>query len=312
MRFKDKKIYVAGHTGMVGYTTVKELEKNQCNNIIKASRKELDLMKQNDVVDFLNSKKPDIVIVAAARVGGIYANDTYSAEFIYQNIQLSTNLIHASYLAGVKRLLYLGSSCIYPRLCPQPMNEEHLLTGELEKTNEAYAIAKIASLKMCEFYRKQYGVIYHSAMPTNLFGPGDNYHLENSHVLPALMRRFHEAKLNKLSKVDVWGTGNARREFLYSVDLAQALLFLLTLENPPNLVNVGTGIDISINDLANTIKEVVGFEGDIVNDTSKPDGTPQKLLDVSLINSLGWKVQTKFKDAIKFTYQDFLNGYRSV
>jgi GDP-L-fucose synthase len=273
---------------------------------ITRNRKELDLCNQLDVHHFLSSEKPDIVINAAGRVGGIYANNTFPAEFIRENLLINTNLIHASYEVGVTRFLNLGSSCIYPREAEQPLKEESLLTGALEPTNSAYALAKIAGLEMCRHYRKQYGILFHSAMPTNLYGLGDNYHAQNSHVLPALIRRFHEAKKTRQSEVCIWGTGKPRRELLHADDLADALLFLLSVDNPPDWINVGTGKDQTILELANLVKDTTGFAGEITHDLTKEDGTPVKRLDVSLLDNLGWKSRTPLEEGIKSTYGDFL------
>ncbi len=278
--------------------------------LILRSREELDLTDQSAVNDFFASTRPQTVIFAAAKVGGIHANRTYPAEFMYDNLMMAANSIHAAYLSGVERFLFLGSTCIYPRMAPQPMPESCLLSGPLEPTNEAYALAKISGLKLCDYYRSQYGVTYHSAMPTNLYGPGDNYHPENSHVLPALMRRFHEATENGDDVVRIWGTGKPRREFLHVDDLASAIVHLLQLDDPPNLVNVGTGRDISIRELAELIAEIVGFKGRIENDTSMPDGTPVKRTDISLIASTGWQPTITLEQGIRQTYQDFLKQAR--
>ncbi len=276
-------------------------------NLLTATREELDLREQAKVRDFFAAEKPGYVIVAAAKVGGIHANDTYPAEFIYENLMIAANVIHASWQAGVKRLLFLGSSCIYPKHAPQPMPEDCLLTSPLEPTNEAYAVAKIAGLKLCQYYRKQYGVDFHSAMPTNLYGPGDNYHPENSHVIPAMLRRFHEAKERGDEKVVIWGTGKPRREFLHVDDLAAACFHLLAIENPPDLVNVGFGSDVSIVELAEVVAEVTGFEGEIETDPSKPDGTPRKLMDCSRLNSLGWKASVDLETGLRDTYRTYLD-----
>ena len=299
-------IFVAGHRGMVGGALIRRLEKESGIRLLTASREECDLCNQASVDSWISEHKPDAVIVAAAKVGGIHANDTYPADFIYENLMIAANLVHASYRAGIERLLFLGSSCIYPRMAPQPMPESCLLESPLEKTNEAYAIAKIAGLKLCEYYRKQYGVLYHSAMPTNLYGPGDNYHPENSHVIPGLVRRFHEAKESGAEKVTIWGTGTPKREFLHVDDLAEACAFLLAHENPPDLVNVGVGEDLAILDLAKLVAKVVGFEGQIDTDPSKPDGTPRKLMDTSLINGLGWKPTVSLEDGLAESYVSFL------
>ena len=291
---------------MVGAALVRNLECSGCKNLITRTRQELDLTDQSAVNEFFANEKPDVVVFAAAKVGGIHANNTYPAEFINDNLAMASNSIEAAYQCGTSRFLFLGSTCIYPRMAPQPMPESCLLTGSLEPTNEAYAIAKIAGLKMCEFYRKQYDVIFHSAMPTNLYGPGDNYHVENSHVLPALIRRFHEAKESDAEKVTVWGTGKPRREFLHVDDLADALVHLLRLNDPPNLANVGTGTDVSIQELATIVAEIVGFSGKIENDTTKPDGTPVKRADISLIESTGWHPTITLREGIRSTYESFL------
>ena len=300
------KIFIAGHRGMVGSALVREARKRGGYEILTASRDELDLLDQASVAEWLEDHEPDQVIIAAAKVGGIHANSTYPAEFIYENLAIASNLIEGSRQSGVGRVLFLGSSCIYPKMAPQPMPEDCLLTSPLELTNEAYAIAKIAGLKMCQHYRDQYGLLYHSAMPTNLYGPGDNYHPENSHVIPAMIRRFHEAKERGHSDVTIWGSGTPRREFLHVDDLAEACFHLLDHESPPDWVNLGVGEDITILDLARTIAKTVGFEGEIKTDPSKPDGTPRKLLDVSLLNETGWIAKIAFEDGLKGAYQDFL------
>ena len=303
------KVFVSGHRGMVGSALVRALNSQiSKHELILAGRDELDLLNQSEVEQFINQKKPDIIINAAAKVGGIHANDTYPAEFIHQNLLINTNLIHSSWKNGVGRFLNLGSSCIYPRACSQPIKEEYLLTGPLEKTNEAYALAKIAGLEMCRHYRNQYGVLYYSAMPTNLYGPGDNYAGENSHILPALIRRFHEAKVNGLEEVVIWGTGKPRRELMHVDDLANGLLFLLELENPPDWLNLGTGIDHSIQEIAQLVKQTVGYKGHISNDINRPDGMPVKRLDVSLVNSLGWQAKVRLEEGIVSAYNDFLQG----
>ena len=303
------KVFVSGHRGMVGSALVRALNSQiSKHELILAGRDELDLLNQSEVEQFINQKKPDIIINAAAKVGGIHANDTYPAEFIHQNLLINTNLIHSSWKNGVGRFLNLGSSCIYPRACSQPIKEEYLLTGPLEKTNEAYALAKIAGLEMCRHYRNQYGVLYYSAMPTNLYGPGDNYAGENSHVLPALIRRFHEAKVNGLEEVVIWGTGKPRRELMHVDDLANGVLFLSELENPPDWLNLGTGIDHSIQEIAQLVKQTVGFKGHIYNDINRPDGMPVKRLDVTLVNSLGWQAKVRLEEGIVSAYNDFLQG----
>ena len=302
-----KKVFVSGHNGMVGSALIRAFKSRMEEyEIITRNRTKLDLCNQLDVHHFLSSEKPDIVINAAGRVGGIYANNTFPADFIRENLLINTNLIHASYEVGVTRFLNLGSSCIYPREAEQPLKEESLLTGPLEPTNSAYALAKIAGLEMCRHYRKQYGVLFHSAMPTNLYGPGDNYHAQNSHVLPALIRRFHEAKKTGQSEVCMWGTGKPRRELLHADDLADALLFLLSVDNPPDWINVGTGRDQTILELANLVKDTTGFVGEITHDLTKEDGTPVKRLDVSLLDNLGWKARISLEQGIKSTYGDFL------
>lgn len=303
---KNAKIYVAGHNGMVGSAICRNLESKGFTNIVKRDFNELDLTRQLDVEEFFNQEKPEYVILAAAKVGGIHANNTYPAEFIYDNLMIEANVIHSAYKSGVKKLLFLGSSCIYPKFAPQPMKEEYLLTDSLEPTNEAYAIAKISGIELCKFYRRQYGVDYISAMPTNLYGINDNFDLKNSHVLPALIRKFHEAKLNGDKEVVMWGTGNPMREFLYVDDLADALVHLLENYSDEIHVNVGTGEDIKIIDLARLVKKVVGYQGEIVNDLSKPDGTPRKLLDVSLLHSTGWKHKIELEEGISKVYKWFL------
>jgi GDP-L-fucose synthase len=300
------RIFITGHRGMVGSALVREAEKRGGFEILTASRDELDLCNQEACHRWLAEKKPDQVIIAAAKVGGIHANSTYPAEFIYENLAIATNLIEGSRLAGVGRVLFLGSSCIYPKMSPQPMPEDCLLTSPLEITNEAYAIAKIAGLKMCQHYRAQYGLMYHSAMPTNLYGPGDNYHPENSHVIPALIRRFHEAKERGDDEVQIWGSGTPRREFLHVDDLAGACFHLLDQENPPDWVNLGVGEDVTILELAQLVAKTVGFGGEITTDPSKPDGTPRKLLDVSLLDGTGWSAKISFADGLAGAYRDFL------
>jgi GDP-L-fucose synthase len=303
---KSAKIYIAGHRGMVGSAIYRKLEKEGYTNFVTRISTELDLRNQNDVAQFFEQEKPDYVFLAAAKVGGIVANNTYRADFLYENLQIQNNVIHSAYLNGVKKLMFLGSSCIYPKLAPQPLKEEYLLTGLLEPTNEPYAIAKIAGIKMCDAYRAQYGCNYISVMPTNLYGYNDNYHPENSHVLPALIRRFHEARVQNLPDVTIWGTGTPKREFLFADDLAEACYYLMQNYNEEGLVNIGTGEDISIRDLAILIKDIIGFEGEIKFDTSKPDGTPRKLMDVSKLHSKGWKHKIELADGIKLAYQDFL------
>lgn len=304
----NKRYYVAGHRGMVGSAIVRDLSNKGCEDIVVAGSDELDLRDQMTTSDFVAKKKPDVVIVAAARVGGIHANNTYPADFLYDNLVIASNLIQASHDAGVNRLLFLGSSCIYPKYSEQPIKEDALLSSALETTNEAYAIAKIAGLKLCEFYRKQFGRMYHSAMPCNLYGVGDNYHRENSHVIPGMIRRFHEAKELGLSQVEIWGTGEPRREFLFADDLAEACVHLLGIDDPPSLVNIGAGYDVTIQELSVLVSKVVGYTGRIVNDFSKPDGTLQKLMDSSLINSLGWTPSVNLKEGLGLAYKDFLQS----
>ena len=299
------KLFISGHRGMVGSALVREATRRGGFDVLTAARAELDLCDQRAVFDFLASNQPDSVIIAAAKVGGNHANSTYPADFIYENLAIAANLIEGSRRAGVKRVLFLGSSCIYPKLAPQPMPEDCLLSSPLEPTNEAYAIAKIAGLKLCQHYRAQHGLTYHSAMPTNLYGPGDNYHPENSHVIPALIRRFHEAKERGDAAVTIWGTGTPRREFLHVDDLAAACFHLMTLDNPPDWVNVGTGEDLTILELARLVAETTGFAGEIRTDPSKPDGTPRKLLDISKIKATGWQPAVPFKDGLAAAYQDF-------
>jgi GDP-L-fucose synthase len=315
MNYKNKKIYVAGHNGMVGSAIMRALQKNGYENLITKSFRELDLRRQSDVEKFFQQEKPEIVIVAAAKVGGILANNTYRAEFIYDNLMIEANLIHASFLNNAEKLIFLGSSCIYPKLAPQPLKEEYLLSGYLEFTNEPYAIAKIAGIKLCENYFRQYGCNFISAMPTNLYGPNDNFDLQTSHVLPAFIRKFHEAKTQEQSSVTIWGTGKPLREFLYVDDLAEAILFMMENIDAKNLynlgithLNVGSGKDISISELAKLVAQIIGFNGKIEYDSTKPDGTPRKLMDVSRINSLGWKYKTELEEGIKLTYEWFLKN----
>ena len=296
---------------MVGSALVREAEKRGGIEVLSAGRDELDLLDQSACHRWLAEKKPDQVIIAAAKVGGIHANSTYPAEFIYENLAIATNLIEGSRQAGINRVLFLGSSCIYPKMAPQPMPEDCLLTSPLEVTNEAYAIAKIAGLKMCQHYRAQYGLMYHSAMPTNLYGPGDNYHPENSHVIPALIRRFHEAKERGDKEVQIWGSGTPRREFLHVDDLAEACFHLLDHDCPPDWVNLGVGEDVTILELAQLVAKTVGFEGEITTDPSKPDGTPRKLLDVSSLRETGWQAKISFADGLAGAYQDFLANLSS-
>lgn len=300
---QDSKIYIAGHRGMVGSAIYRKLQALGYTNIIVRTSKELDLRNQQQVADFFETEKPEYVFLAAAKVGGILANNTYRAEFFYDNCMIQNNVIHHSYKVGVKKLMFLGSSCIYPKLAPQPLKEEYLLTGTLESTNEPYAIAKIAGIKMCDAYRSQYGCDFISVMPTNMYGPNDNYDLNNSHVLPALIRKFHEAKISNAPNVTVWGTGTPLREFMHSDDLADACLFLMKHYSEEGPINIGVGNDLSIKDLALLIKEVVGFTGTIIWDTNKPDGTMRKLMDVSKINTLGWTASIPLKEGIKSVYQ---------
>jgi GDP-L-fucose synthase len=300
------KIFIAGHHGMVGGALVRRFERIPGAQLLLRTRKELDLTSQSDVDRFFALERPELVIVAAAKVGGIHANNTYPAEFLYDNLAIAANSIHSAYRHGVQRLLFLGSSCIYPKQAPQPIPEDSLLTSPLEPTNEAYAIAKITGLKLCQYYRKQYGVLFHSAMPTNLYGPGDNYHLQNSHVLPALIRKFHEAKEGGKDEVVAWGTGKPMREFLHVDDLADACAFLINMQNPPDWINVGTGVDVTIKELTETVAKVVGFNGRITWDTTKPDGTPRKLMDVSKLSGLGWKAKISLQEGVAKTYQSFL------
>ena len=304
----NTKIFVSGHRGMVGSAVVRAAEKKGGYEILTASRDELNLTHQQAVYDWLAEKQPDQVVIAAAKVGGIHANSTYPAEFIFENLAIATNLIEGARLAGVQRVLFLGSSCIYPKTAPQPMPEDCLLTSPLENTNEAYAIAKIAGLKMCQHYRAQYGLMYHSVMPTNLYGPGDNYHPKNSHVIPALIRRFHEAKERGDSEVTIWGSGTPRREFLHVDDLAAACFHLLDHADPPDWVNLGVGEDVTILGLAQLVAKTVGFEGEINTDPSKPDGTPRKLLDVSRLKGTGWEAKISFEDGLAGAYEDFLGS----
>jgi GDP-L-fucose synthase len=306
---KTDKIYIAGHRGMVGSAILRRLEKADFQNFITRTSSELDLRNQQAVTDFLLAERPDYVFLAAAKVGGIVANNTYRAEFLYENLMIQNNIIHGAYLAGVKKLMFLGSSCIYPKLALQPLREDYLLTGLLEPTNEPYAIAKIAGIKMCEAYRSQYGCNFVSVMPTNLYGPNDNYDLEKSHVLPAMIRKFHEAKLNNQPVVELWGTGSPMREFLHADDLADACVYLMENYNDSTLVNIGTGEDVTIRELAETVKDIVGYEGELYWNTSKPDGTPRKLMDVSKLNDLGWKHSIALKDGISQTYQEFAKSH---
>lgn len=305
---KDAKIYVAGHRGLVGSAIIRCLDSNGYSNILVRSRSELDLTNQQAVNNFFALNKPEYVFVAAGRVGGVVANDKYAAEFIYKNLMIESNSINAAYQSNVKKLLFLGSTCIYPKLAPQPLKEEYLLSGPLEHTNEWYAVAKIAGIKLCQAYRKQYGCDFNAAMPTNLYGSGDNFDLETSHVLPALIRKFHEAKQQNAAVVTLWGTGTPKREFCHVDDCANACVFLMNEYSDPEIVNIGVGEDISILELGELIKRVVGFEGEIVFDDSKPDGTPRKLVDVGRITSLGWKAKITLEEGITSTYQWYLNN----
>jgi GDP-L-fucose synthase len=307
---KKSKIFVAGHRGMVGSAIARRLEQEGFTTVISRTSSELDLCSQQAVNDFFAEEKPEYVFLAAAKVGGIVANNTYRAEFLYNNLLIESNVIHAAYANGVKKLLFLGSSCIYPRLAPQPLKEEYLLTGLLESTNEPYAIAKITGIKLCEAYRDQYGCNFVSAMPTNLYGPGDNYHLQNSHVIPAMIRKFHEAKQAKAAFTELWGTGSPLREFMYADDVADACVFLMKNYNDKLFVNIGTGEEVTIKNLALMIKDVVGFEGEIRFDTSKPDGTPRKLMDSSRLHNMGWKHTTSLNEGLKKTYPLFLQAIK--
>ncbi len=304
MERKDK-IYVAGHKGMVGSAILRKLQAEGYQNIVTRSLSDLDLMNQEAVIEFFKRERPDYVFLAAAKVGGIVANNTYRAEFLYNNLMIQNNVIHQSHIFGVRKLLFLGSSCIYPKLAPQPLKEDYLLTGPLEPTNEPYAIAKIAGIKMCDAYRSQYGDHFISVMPTNLYGPNDNYDLKNSHVLPALIRKFHEAKLNGADVVEVWGSGKPLREFMHVDDVAEACYFLMQNYDEPGFINIGTGKDISIRDLAFLIRDVIGFDGKVRFDTSKPDGTPRKLLDVSKLHARGFHHKIELKEGIQMVYEDF-------
>ena len=303
---KESKVYVAGHRGMVGSAIVRKLTSLGYTNLITRTSAELDLRNQQQVLDFFAIEKPEYVFLAAAKVGGIVANNTYRADFLYENLAIQNNIIHSSYLNQVKKLMFLGSSCIYPKLADQPLKESYLLSGYLEPTNEPYAIAKIAGIKMCEAYRTQYGCNFVSVMPTNLYGTNDNYDLVNSHVLPAMIRKFHEAKEKGASHMTLWGTGSPMREFLHADDLAEACLFLMENYNDSTLVNIGTGEDVTIKNLAAIVKQIVGFQGEIVWDSTKPDGTPRKLMDVSKLHGLGWHHKITLEDGIKLAYQDFL------
>jgi GDP-L-fucose synthase len=306
---KSAKIFIAGHRGMVGSAIVRSLQAKGYTNLITATRDQLDLLDQKAVYAFLENERPEYVFIAAAKVGGIHANNTYRADFIFQNLSIQSNLIHGAHLAGIQKLMFLGSSCIYPRECPQPIKESYLLTGSLEPTNEMYAIAKIAGIKLCDAHNQQFGRQYVSVMPTNLYGLNDNYDLNNSHVLPALIHKAHMAKLAGGKSFQVWGTGTPMREFLFADDLADACTFLMESDYTGSLLNIGTGVDQTIRELAETVLEVVGFQGELEFDSSKPDGTPRKLLDVSALNALGWKAQTSLKDGIAVSYKDFQARY---
>ena len=309
---KNSKIYVAGHTGLVGSAILRALHWNEYENIVVKTSRELDLTKQEAAFDFFYREKPDYVFLAAAKVGGISANNLYPAEFIYKNLAIETNVIDASHRNSVKKLLFLGSSCIYPRECPQPIKEEYFMTGPLEETNKAYAMAKIAGIFMCQAYNKQYGTKFISLMPTNLYGPGDNFNLDASHVLPALLRKFHEAKIGNEKEVVMWGTGSPLREFLHVDDLADACLFLMNTYEEDGIVNVGTGKDLTIKNLAELIKKIVGFKGEIINDTTKPDGTPKKQLDVTKIHNLGWRHSIELEEGVRSTYKWFLKNNQAL
>ncbi|HTE24053.1 GDP-L-fucose synthase family protein [Flavitalea sp.] len=307
---KTDKIYIAGHRGMVGSAILRKLQKEGFNNFLLRTSSELDLRNQQEANDFFAQEKPDFVFLAAAKVGGIMANNIYRGMFIYENLMIQSNVIHAAHVNNVKKLMFLGSSCIYPKLAPQPLKEEYLLTGELEETNEPYAIAKIAGIKMCDAYRSQYGSNFISVMPTNLYGPNDNYDLEKSHVLPALIRKFHEAKEENKPNVSIWGSGKPRREFLHSDDLADACFFLMQNYDEPGLVNVGTGEDIEIRELALLVKDIIGYEGEMVLDSSRPDGTPRKLMDVSKLTKAGWKAKVGLREGIEAVYKEFASKYQ--
>lgn len=309
---KNSKIYIAGHKGLVGSAILRKLENQSYTNLVFKTREELNLLDVSKVADFFKEEKPEYVFDAAAKVGGILANNTFSADFIYENLTIQDNIIHNSYLSGVKKLLFLGSACVYPKNCPQPIKEEYLLSGYLEPTNDAYAIAKIAGIKMCQSYNKQYGTNFISVMPTNLYGPNDNFDLNNSHVLPALIRKFYEAKINNLEKVVLWGTGAPRREFLYVDDLADACVFLMNNYNDSEIINIGIGTDISIKELAEMIKKIVGFEGYIEWDLSKPDGTPVRILDNSRLQSFGWKYKIELEDGLNKTYARFKDNFNNI
>jgi len=305
---KDDKIYVAGHRGMVGSAIVRKLEDEGYTNIITRTRSQLNLKNQIDTQKFFEDESPDYVFIAAAKVGGILANKDYPAEFIYENLQIQNNILHFSSIFGVKKLLFLGSSCIYPKFAKQPIKESELMSGYLEPSNDSYATAKLAGIKMCQSYNKQYGTKYITAMPTNLYGRNDNYNLETSHVFPALIRKIHESKIDNKSNIEIWGTGTPKREFLYVDDVADACHFLMQNYEESDIINIGTGEDVTINELVQTMKKIVGYEGDIIYDTSKPDGTPRKLLDVSKLHNLGWKHKYSLEEGIKLTYDSYLRN----
>lgn len=305
---KKSKIYIAGHRGLVGNAILKELENQGYENLIFRTHKELDLTNKIEVERFFEEEKPEYVFLAAAKVGGIQANKNFPVEFLYQNLEIQNNVIMSAYKNKVKKLMFLGSSCIYPKFCPQPMKEEYLLSSELEPTNEAYSIAKIAGLKLCEYLRKEYGVDFISVMPTNIYGPNDNFDIETSHVIPSLIRRIHEAKIKNIPEVIIWGSGSTKREFMYVDDLVKAIVFVMENYSEEKFINIGTGVDITINELANLIKEIIGYEGKLINDISKPDGTPQKLLEVSKLEKLGWKYKTELKKGLEKTYQWYLRN----
>ncbi|PWS27744.1 GDP-fucose synthetase [Pedobacter yonginense] len=302
---KSAKIYIAGHRGMVGSAIYRKLKKEGYENLLVKTSSELDLRNQQAVADFFDQEKPEYVFLAAAKVGGIVANNTYRADFLYENLAIQNHVIHSAYVSGVKKLMFLGSSCIYPKMAPQPLKEDYLLTGTLEHTNEPYAIAKIAGIKMCDAYRDQYGCNFISVMPTNLYGYNDNYHPQNSHVLPALIRKFHEAKINNAPRVEIWGSGSPMREFLFADDLADACYYLMQNYDEPNLINIGTGHDLTIKDLTVLIKDILGYEGELVFDASKPDGTPRKLMDVTKLHNLGWRHKVELPEGIALAYEDF-------
>ena len=303
---KKSKIYIAGHRGLVGNAILKELKYQGYENIIFKTHKELDLTNKLEVENFFKEEKPEYVFLAAAKVGGIQANKNFPVEFLYQNLEIQNNVIMAAYKYKVKKLMFLGSSCIYPKFCPQPMKEEYLLTGELEVTNEAYSIAKIAGLKLCEYLRREYGADFISVMPTNIYGPNDNFDVETSHVIPSLIRRIHEAKIKNIPEVIIWGSGSTKREFMYVDDLAKAIVFVMKNYSKDKFINIGTGVDITINELANLIKEIIGYEGKLINDISKPDGTPQKLLEVSKLKEIGWQYKVELREGLEKTYKWYL------